>query len=285
MIRTRTTLALGLLVLASLVPAASYAAEATFPPGGRVGLVPIAGLAPATDFIGFTSSDEKVKVGLAELPEAAFSSVDSAVKENKTPPPGAAKPQPLEAGARQAYFLSEAGKDGDTPVQAYSLLVPGEKFTGYVIVQVRGDAGSAFSEDAIKKMLSTTVTRAEVPVDEQLAQLAFKVSDLAGFKTVRTIAPRSAILLTDGSDDSTLDSAPYMMVGLMQGAPAQPDDRGRFARDVAASIPGLRETKMTTNEPIRIDGTPGYETRIEGVTGKDNKPVAVVQWLRFGNGQ
>ncbi|MBY0382728.1 MAG: hypothetical protein K2W78_12510, partial [Xanthobacteraceae bacterium] len=50
-------------------------------------------------------------------------------------------------------------------------------------------------------------------------------------------------------------------------------------------IPGLRETKMTSNEPIRIDGTPGYETRIEGVSGKDNKPVAVVQWLRFGNGQ
>jgi hypothetical protein len=41
---------------------------------------------------------------------------------------------------------------------------------------------------------------------------------------------------------------------------------------------------MTNNEPLRIDGTAGYETRIEGFTGKDNTPVRVVQWLRFGSG-
>jgi len=284
MTRIRTLLAIGLLMLAFLAPAPSFAADATFPPGVRVGLVPIAGLAPATNFIGFVSGDQKVKVGLAELPETAFSSVDAAVRDNKIQP-GAPKPQPFAAGARQAYFLSETGKDGDTPVQAYSLLVPGDKFTGYVIVQVRGDAGSAYSEDAIKKMLATTVTRPEVPVSEQLAQLAFNVTDLAGFKTVKTIAPRSAVLLTDGSEDSTLGSTPYILIGLMQGGPAQPEDRGRFARDVASSIPGLRESKLTGNEPLRIDGTPGYETRIEGTTGKDNKPVKVIQWLRFGNGQ
>ncbi len=36
------------------------------------------------------------------------------------------------------------------------------------------------------------------------------------------------------------------------------------------------------SEPIRIDGLAGYETRIDGVSGKDNIPVTVVQWLRFG---
>ena len=38
---------------------------------------------------------------------------------------------------------------------------------------------------------------------------------------------------------------------------------------------------MTMSEAIRIDGMPGYETRIDGVSGKDT-PVTVVQWLRFG---
>jgi len=70
----------------------------------------------------------------------------------------------------------------------------------------------------------------------------------------------------------------------MQGAPAQPDDRGRFARDLAANIAGLRDVKMTNNEPLRIDGSPGFETRLEGVTGTANTPVRVVQWLRFGSG-
>jgi hypothetical protein len=271
------------LALVALAPPA-HAADAVFPAGVRVGLVPLDGLAASPQFSGFVSADQKVRVGLSEIPEAAFTAVETAVKQNSTPA-SAPKPEAFSTTARQGYFLSESGKDGDTQVSNYTLLLPGNKFTGYVIVQVRGDAGEAFSEANIRKMLASTVTRAEIPVEEQLAQLGFKLGDLAGFKHVRTIAPRSAILLSDGGDDAKLESSAYIMVGIMQGAPAQPEDRGRFARDLAANIAGLRDVKMTNNEPLRIDSTAGYETRIEGVTGKDNTPVRVVQWLRFGSGQ
>jgi hypothetical protein len=261
----------------------AHAADAIFPPGVRVGLVPLDGLAASTQFAGFISADQKVRVGLSEIPEAAFTAVETAVKENSVPA-GAPKPEPFSTTARQGYLLMESGKDGDTEVSNYTLLLPGNKFTGYVIVQVRGDAGEAYSEANIRKMLASTVTRAEIPVEEQLSQLSFKLGELAGFKHVRTIAPRSAVLLSDGDDDSKLDSSAYIMIGVMQGAPAQPDDRGRFARDLAANIAGLRDVKMTNNEPLRIDGTAGYETRLEGVTGTANTPVRVVQWLRFGSG-
>jgi hypothetical protein len=274
-----TLLALALLTLA--LPA--HAADAVFPAGVRVGIVPLDGLAASPQFSGFVSADQKVRVGLSEIPEAAFTAVETAAKQNNTPA-GAPKPQAFSTTARQGYLLSESGKDGDTEVSNYTLLLPGNKFTGYVIVQVRGDAGDAFSEANIRKMLASTVTRAEIPVEEQLSQLNFKLGDLAGFKHVRTIAPRSAILLSDGDDDAKLESSAYIMVGIMQGAPTQPEDRGRFARDLAANIAGLRDVKMTNNEPLRIDSTAGYETRIEGVTGKDNTPVRVVQWLRFGSG-
>ena len=92
----------------------------------------------------------------------------------------------------------------------------------------------------MRKMLASTITRKEVPVDEQLGLLPFKVSELSNFKTVRTLTPRSTVLLTDGTEETTLDGAPYMVIGLMSGAPAQPEDRGRFAQQVAATIPGLR---------------------------------------------
>jgi hypothetical protein len=49
-------------------------------------------------------------------------------------------------------------------------------------------------------------------------------------------------------------------------------------------IPGLREMRVTVSEPIRIDGAPGFETRIDAISGKSNTPVTVVQWLRFGGG-
>lgn len=274
--------ALLVLVLAGVAPSA-HAADAVFPAGVRVGLVPLEGLAASPQFSGFISADQKVRVGLSEIPEAAFTAVETAVKNNSTPA-GSPKPQAFPTTARQGYLLTETGKDGDTEVSNYTLLLPGNKFTGYVIVQVRGDAGDAYSEANIRKMLASTVTRAEIPVEEQLSQLNFKLGDLAGFKHVRTIAPRSAVLLSDGDDDAKLDSSAYIMVGVMQGAPAQAEDRGRFARDLAANIAGLRDVKMTNNEPLRIDGSPGFETRIEGVTGKDNTPVRVVQWLRFGSG-
>ncbi|GAA3844507.1 hypothetical protein AFIC_000165 [[Pseudomonas] carboxydohydrogena] len=280
----RVAAATALLLAMLLAPATrARAADAVFPAGVRVGLVPLEGLTASPQFSGFISSDQKVRVGLSEIPEAAFTAVETAVKNNSTPA-GSPKPQVFPTTARQGYLLTETGKDGDDEVSNYTLLLPGNKFTGYVIVQVRGDAGDAYSEANIRKMLASAVTRAEIPVEEQLAQLGFKLGDLAGFKHVRTIAPRSAVLLSDGDDDARLDSSAYIMVGIMQGAPTQPEDRGRFARDLAANIAGLRDVKMTNNEPLRIDSTAGYETRLEGVTGKDNTPVRVVQWLRFGSG-
>jgi hypothetical protein len=46
----------------------------------------------------------------------------------------------------------------------------------------------------------------------------------------------------------------------------------------------VRNGRLTMSEPVRIDGMPGYETRLDATSGKDNTPVTVVQWLRFGGG-
>lgn len=259
--------------------------DPVYPPGLHIGLVPMAGLAAATEFSGFESMDRKVKVGITEIPEGAFAAVDAAFKSGKPAPKGSIKPEEFQTAAGRSYFTSESGKDKDgTEVHNYSLIMPGNKFSGYVIAQVRDGAGKTFTEDAVRKMLATTALRAAVPVKEQLDQLLFNITDLADFKTVRTLAPRSAVMLTDGDEDTTMDSAPYMVIGLMSGAPAQSEDRDRFARQSAATIPGLREARIISSEPLRIDGTPGFETRIEAVAGKNETPVTVVQWLRFGSG-
>jgi hypothetical protein len=73
-----------------------------------------------------------------------------------------------------------------------------------------------------------------------------------------------------------------MVIGLIGTAPAQPEDRGRFAQQAATTIPGVRDARITMSEPIRIDGQPGFETRVDATSGKDNTTVTVVQWLRFG---
>lgn len=272
------------LAFAATLAVPAQASDAVYPSGMRVGLVPIEGLVPAKDFAGFVSTDQNVKIGVTELPEAAFEAVNAAVKEGKVPAQGPA-PEPFETPTRKGYFTSEAGKDGAVNVHNFSVLLPGEKFSGYVIAQVREGAEAQFSEAAIRKMFATTVLRSEVPVEEQLGLLAFKVGDLAGFKNVRTIAPRSAVLLSDGTPESTVDDgAPYMMIGVLQGTPTQSADRSRFAEQVATTIPGLRNARITSNEPMRIEGTAGFETRIEAISGKNDTPIRIIQWLRFANG-
>ncbi|WP_024576758.1 MULTISPECIES: hypothetical protein [unclassified Afipia] len=277
------TIARVLAIAAITMASPALAADPVFPSGARVGLVPAEGLNVAKEFLGFESDDQKIKVGVAEIPPEAFAAVETAVKEGKAPPAGA-KPEAFDTAAGKAFITSDTGKDGATTVRMYSLIVSGDKFTGYVIAQAREDAAKPLSDEAVRKMLASTKLRKDVPVDEQLSLMPFKIGELGEFKTVRTLAPRSSILLTDGTEDTTLDGAPYMVIGLTAAGPASPEDRGRFAQQTAATIPGIRNARITSNEPLRIEGTPGYETRIDAVAGKNDTPVTVVQWLRFGGG-
>jgi hypothetical protein len=162
------------------------------------------------------------------------------------------------------------------------ILQGGGTFSGFVAVQVPENASKIYTDDAVRQMFSTAAIRKEVPVEEQLGLMPFKVSELANFKNVRTMTPGLAILLADGDEVTGFEAAPLMVIGVMPSAPNQLEDRGRFAEQAATAIPGIRNWRLTMSEPVRIDGAPGYETRLEATSGKDNTPVTVVQWLRFG---
>ncbi|HEY3891477.1 MAG TPA: hypothetical protein VGM00_05920 [Bradyrhizobium sp.] len=257
------------------------AADPVFPPGSRVGMTPLVGLVPAKTFVGFETEDQGVKVLVAELPAAAYGEVMNAFKAN---PAGATgiKAESIETAAGVAYYTAENAKDGATSVRRYSMIVPGGTFSGYIAVQVPENASKIYTDAAVRQMFASATIRKEVPVDEQLAQMPFDMSDLGKFKNVRTLVPGGAIILADGDETTGFEAAPFMLIGIMGAAPAQPQDRDRFAQEAATTIPGVREAHLTVSEPIRIDGIPGYETRIDAVSGKNSTPVTVVQWLRFG---
>lgn len=255
-------------------------ANPVYPPGVRVGLVPSDGLTPAKGFSGFQSADEGVKVIVGELPAAAFAAVEAAQKAG--PQPNAPKIEPLQTTAGPGFITSESGKNADTAVRLYSLIITGGTFSGYVAVQVTEAASKAFTDETIRRFLSTAALRKAVPTDEQLSLLPFKMTDLAGFKSVRTVVIGSAILLSDDSGEKEAESgAPYVLVSIVPAAPGAPDDRDRFARQAVAAVPGLNNGRITSSEPVRIDGAPGFETRVDATAGKDDRPVQLVQWLRF----
>ncbi len=259
----------------------ALAADPVFPPGVRVGMTPLVGLSPAKSFVGFETEDQSVKVLVAELPAEAYGEVVSAFKANPAGA-GGVKPESIETSAGMAYYTAENARDGATSVRRYSMILSGGTFSGYVAVQVPENASKIYTEEAIRQMFASAAIRKEVPVDEQLGLMPFKVSELSDFKNVRTLAIGAAIILADGDEKTGFEAAPFMVIGIVGGAPAQPEDRGRFAQQAATAIPGVRDARITMSEPLRIDGMAGYETRIDATSGKDNTPVTVVQWLRFG---
>src|SRR3954463_1276822 len=234
----------------------ALSADPVFPQGMRVGLTPLVGLSRAKSFVGFETDDQGVKVLVTELPAEAYGEVMNAFKANPAGA-GGVKPESIETSAGLAYYTAETAKDGATSVRRYSMILPGGTFSGYVAVQVPENAGKIYTDEAVRQMFASAVIRTEVPVDEQLGLMPFKIRELSDFKNVRTLAPGAAIILADGDETMGLETAPYMVIGIMGSTPAQPDDRGRFAPQAATGIPGVRDARITMSEPLRIDGMPG----------------------------
>jgi hypothetical protein len=274
---------LSVLVCLATGMASALAADAVFPPGARVGMTPLVGLVAAKTFPGFTTEDQTVRVLVAELPAAAYGEVMNTFKTNPAMANGA-KPESLETGAGMAYYTAETVKNASGVFRHYSMILSGGAFSGYVDVQVPENTTKIYSDDAVRQMFASAVIRKEVPIDEQLALMPFKVSALGDFKNVRALGATGALLLADGDEAAGFEAAPFMVIGLMAAGPTQAEDRARFAEQAARSIPGMHTGRITMSEPVRIDGMAGYETRIDATSGRDETPVTLVQWLRFGGG-
>src|SRR5258707_1079877 len=185
------------LFVAAMCPA--FAADPVFPPGVRVGMTPLVGLSRAKSFIGFETEDQSVKVLVTELPAEAYGEVMNAFKANPAGS-GGIKPESIETSAGLAYYTAENAKDGATTVRRYSMILPGGTFSGYVAVQIPENATKIYSDDAVRQMFASAVIRKQVPVEEQLGLMPFKIGELSDFKNIRTLAPGAAIILADGDE-------------------------------------------------------------------------------------
>jgi hypothetical protein len=260
----------------------AHAADLTYPKGSHVGLVPLDGLAASRTFPGFEDADAGVKVLVTELPAAAYASVEAQMNAAQQPA-DAPKPESFDTASGKSYLNHETATDGGAKFERYALLMAGTDLSGYVVIQVPQKAAATYSDEAIRKMLASATMRPDVPAEELLSTLPFKVSNLADFKKVHVIPPGAAVTLSDGESNMLdLGGPPYVVVALAPITAATNDDRDRIARDLVNSLPGLKNVRITSAEPMRIAGSPGFEIRLEATTAKDDKDVSLVQWLRFG---
>lgn len=269
--------------LAALNPAG--AATPTFPQDSRIGLVlPPGDFTPTAHFPGFEDSAHHVTIALLDLPGPAYEAVEQSAF-GKTVKGLTVEKRELFSFAGGIGFLitGRAVIDGKD-VRSWYLLV--NSFTrdaghvaAFIRVHVPEEARAAYPDAAIRAALQSVTFRAP-PLAALLEHLPFKLRDMAGFRVMRVAPPALAVLIDGPVNDPT--KHPYMVISIGRGAPREPTAQARFARDMVISAP-LKDVAVTSMESMRIGGWPGIEVRADA-KGLDSKPLALVQWLRFGGG-
>ncbi len=126
---------------------------------------------------------------MTELPAAAYGEVANAFKANPAGHGGIKPESHRDAGRRLPITPPKAPRTAPANVRRYSMILPGGTFSGYVAVQVPENASKIYTDEAVRQMFASATIRKEVPVDEQLGLMPFKISELGDFKNVRTLAP------------------------------------------------------------------------------------------------
>jgi hypothetical protein len=268
------------------VPAA--ATDAAYPPGSRIGLAPPPGMVVSKNFFGYEDAENNAAIILLALPPQAYADLDKSITADALKQQGLTfetrEDMPLSTG--KAFLVLGHHEVENMKIRKWILVAASSGLTALVTVQIPEAAKALYPDTAIRAALATLAIRNTVPVEEQLSLLPFKVSDLAGFR-VGGIVPGRALMLGDAAADAPGTGAitePHLFVAISPGGPVQTGDRDAFARDVFATVPNLRDIRITTSEPLRIGGQQGHQILADAKDPTGAAGLTVVQWLRFGGG-
>jgi hypothetical protein len=301
---SRTLLAIAIALIGSAV--AVQAAEAVYPVGSHLGLIPPGAMEATNKFDGFVDPKSDAAIVITALPPAAYEQLDKSFDPNLLRKQGVTldKREPVTLKIGKAILFSGRQTADHEHYRKWVLLAATGELTALVTVQVP-ENDKSYSDLAIRTALESLAVREVVPESEQLSLLPFSVGDLAGFR-VQGIVRGRALALTDerppaephpsDKQQSEKDAKPataapaaaapaaHMMIAVLAGGPTEPDDRANFARLAFSEINGIRDARITDAEPLRITGLPGFQTMADAKDARTGADVKVVQWLRFGSG-
>jgi hypothetical protein len=278
-----------LIVLALAVGAVpTAAADVAYPPGSRIGLAPPPGMVTSKNFFGYEDAENNAAIILLALPPQAYADLDKSITADTLKQQGLTfetrEDMPLSTG--KAFLVLAHHEVEKVTIRKWILVAASSSLTALVTVQIPEAAQALYPDAAIRASLATLAIRNTVPVEEQLSLLPFKVGELAGF-SVGGIVPGRALMLGDAATDAPgmgIITEPHIFVAISPGGPVQTGDRDAFARDVFATIPNIRDVRITTSEPLRIGGQQGHQILADAKDPTGAAGLTVVQWLRFGGG-
>ena len=269
--------------------APAIAADAVFPPGSRIGIAPPEGVVVSKNFFGFEDAEKNVAIVLVTLPPEAYADLDKTVGADSLKRQGLTLEtrEALTLPTGKAFLMIGRAEVDKVKLRKWILLASTPALTALVTAQIPDSSKTAYPDKALRAALTSLAVRASVPVEEQLSLLPFKVGELAGFH-VGGVVPGRAVMLTDAPVGTPqlpgAGAEPHIYVAVSPGAPGQASERETFAREAFATVPNIKEVRITTSEPLRIGGQAGYQIIAEAKHPASGATVTVVQWLRFGGG-
>ncbi|HXQ82657.1 MAG TPA: hypothetical protein VN769_01180 [Xanthobacteraceae bacterium] len=273
--------------MAFAVPA--HAADALFPPGSRIGLVPPAGMTPGQSFQGFGDRQRDAAILITALPADAYGPLEKTGVPDVLHTQGITvdKREPIDLKAGKGFLITGIAVTDKKRYRKWLLVAALDDLTALVSVQAP-EQDSTYSDKILRAALATLTVRATVPDAERLSLVPFTVGDLAGFH-VGEVLPGRALLLIDarGNHDAEASGFPLnarLLIAALPGGPAEPNDWANFARETFDSIVGIKDVQVQMSEPLRISSQSGYQTLAKAKEGKTDTDIMVVQWLRFGTG-
>jgi hypothetical protein len=279
-------------VLAALLAGSARAESVVFPPGSHIGLIPPAGFEAVAavrgnpNVHGFEDRTNAIAIAMLELPPQVYDDLAKATT------PESLKKQGLTLDKREELSL----KDGKAilfignqeaehaSVKKWILLASMPKLTGLLTIEIPNADKQPYSDEVIHTALASVAQRPNVPVEEQLGMLPYKLSDLAGFRLVRVVGGTLAILTDGPKDEMEAVEQPHLVVTLGAGGPEDANSRANFSRNLIVGLPGFKDLHFTSSDVIRLGGQQIYELMADAKDSKTDAQVKLVQWVRFGAG-
>lgn len=299
---------LGALAALMLFFVPAYAADAVFPIGSRLGIVPPAGMVQSRNFIGFEDPQKNAAILFSTLPAQAYDSLDKSMVPEAMSKNGVTveKREPIQLAFGKGFLLTGTQTSNSTRYRKWLLVAAANNLTVLVTLQVP-DQDPAYPAKAMRDALMTLTLRDSVPDGEQLSLMPFTIGDTAGFHVAESL-PGRAIMLVERDDAAGANSPPdqsnqkkdqsaggkkteakapptlkaRLFIAAVPGGPSETGDRTTFARLTFQGIAGIKDVQVQDAEPLRIGNQPGFETLAKAKDAQSDTDVMVVQWLRFG---
>ena len=254
-------------------------AQPTFPPGSRIGLNPPKDMVLSKRFSGFENPAKGGTITVSEMPAEAYAQLSAGLTDEQLRRQGfrVNTREPIKLGDRTGFLISGEQASGKIVMQKWVLGLSDPSLTVFVVAQ-----GMGYSQDEMQAALKSVALRAPLPIGDQIASLAFRLGDQAGFRPVRVVAGNS-LLLTEGPLD-TWKSAdqPVLVIATSFNPPPPPGDtREQFARAALGSNANLKNLEIERAQSFRQGGQEWHEIVARATDAPSGQPVVVMQTIRF----